>query len=649
VSLFLLAVVLDLNGSSVAMVGRFTDDPDIVAGTPQPIRSDEAIVSTPALVGNVRRGLPVTTRIGLTDTYLPATGVGIPSKHWTEVFKPRDWAFFVLPLPRAFAWFWWFPLLTGLIGAYGLLLVVSRHVTTSVTLAVLLGASPHTAWWSQVPASVLGFLAGAAACVLVGLRAPSFLRAALWGIAAAYLTMAAFLVLYPPWQVSVGLVCAGLVAGLAIDERHRLRRLAAVLAVTLALSFVAVGVWLTSSGDAIRATASTIYPGHRMSEAGGGVAAWFFATPSTLWTDGSGSPLPLGVSEAVDGRPAYTNASELASAWFPLPLALACGVVVLLSALRVSRGAGPRVSGPRDPTWRGTGAVAASSVVLVTLLLLGWALVPQAGVLGLAMLTRVPGYRATLALGLASALLVALTVRVVKESGIPRAGAWLLWAGALGSAALMLWGTLAAGWVRGRPDWAEVAGVALVLCLGLAALVVWAHKRVAGLLAGAVVIALTSACYGLVNPLYRGLGPLGNDPLVSRLDAERRAGAQTAVVFGEDTRVAALATASGLEMVSGVTVYPQKQVWQRLGVTDPNLWNNYAKYLWKAVPGQDVPVRVVVVQGTLRRMLVDPCSGPVRALDIDIAVTATPIDAPCLVPQGRVRGVRGVILLYRFR
>jgi hypothetical protein len=386
-----------------------------------------------------------------------------------------------------------------------------------------------------------------------------------------------------------------------------------------------------------------------VSEAGGGVASWLFATPSTLWTDGRGSPLPLRVSEAANGQAAYTNASEMASVWFPLPLALACGAVVLLTALRGRKRRGSGTLGRGALATPGAGTAATIGAMLVTLMLLGWALVPQAGVLGFALLTRVPGYRVTLALGLAAALLVALAVRVVKQQGLPPGAAWLLWPGALGSAALMLWGTLTAGWVLGRPNWVEVAGVALVLCLGLAALVVWAQKRVAGLLAAATVIALTLTCYGLVNPLYQGLGPLWNDPLVSRLAAERRAGAQTAVFFGEDTRVSALATASGLQMVSGVTAYPQKEVWQRLGVTDPNLWNNYAKYLWTAVPGQDVPVRVVVVQGTLRRVMANPCSGPIRALDIDIAVTATPIDAPCLVPEGRVRGVRGVILLYRFR
>ena len=121
-------VALDVNGSSVGVLSVADQpDPSLLAGTPRGIRSDEAALSTPNFVGNIRRGLPAEPWIGLTPTFLPATSIGVVSDHWTEAFKPQDWGAFVLRPDRAFAWHWWAQLAIAMLGLYALLVTLTRR------------------------------------------------------------------------------------------------------------------------------------------------------------------------------------------------------------------------------------------------------------------------------------------------------------------------------------------------------------------------------------------------------------------------------------------------------------------------------------------------------------------------------------------
>jgi len=167
-------VLFNLNGSSVALLGvNYHHDSHLLHGEPRGIRSDEAALSTPALVGNTRRGLPTTPWIGLTATFLPATSIGVPSNHWSELFKPQDWGVFVLGVSRGFAWHWWSQVIAAVLGTFALLFTVTRRRWTSAALATVAALSPYVAWWSLTPGLALGFSTGAAAAMISALRSRS--------------------------------------------------------------------------------------------------------------------------------------------------------------------------------------------------------------------------------------------------------------------------------------------------------------------------------------------------------------------------------------------------------------------------------------------------------------------------------------------
>ena len=147
---FAFLVVLDLNGSSIGILSANTrHDPSLVYGKPRIVRSDEAQLSTPTLIGNVRRDFPTTPWVGLTPTFLPATSIGAPSYSWTEAFKPQDWGLFTLGLSRGFAWHWWSEMAIGVLGMFALLFTVTRRSGTSAALAAVGALSPYVAWWSR--------------------------------------------------------------------------------------------------------------------------------------------------------------------------------------------------------------------------------------------------------------------------------------------------------------------------------------------------------------------------------------------------------------------------------------------------------------------------------------------------------------------
>lgn len=647
---------LNLNGSSVHQLadpGR--DDPALVFGHPRGIRADEWALSTPNLVGNVRRGLPTRPWIGLTPTFLPATSIGVASAHWTEIFKPYDWGLFVLPLDKGFALRWWGLLALGLLGAYPLLWQLTRSMVTAGGLTALAVLTPATAWWSLTPAAVLGLLAGAAACMVAAAGTRRVVSALVWGLGAGYLGVAAFLVLYPPWLLPIGFVAMAVVLGRWLDLRARPSRIGASVGGALLVAVPALALWYAQSRETIRVIAQTYYPGRRISEAAGSNLAWLLDAPSSLWLSAFPRPSTLDrTARSPDRELTPANASEVASAWLPLPVLIAVALILVWAVLRHRRErksgtepggipagetvdplrprrasllrprrtdpARPRRTDPVRPRWT------VLAVLVVTGLLLAWALLPLPDAVGgPTLLDRVPGRRIPPALGLATAVLLAGGGMLLHRRAVPR---WLFvlpWLGGIATVALTVWAVEALPWEHRAPGTVEIAAVSAVLGLGAALVATGRLMRMAATLLAALAIGV----FAPVNPIYRGLGPLEHDPLVTTLRTYTQDGrAPRAVVYG-GLHTNALVTASGVSNLSGLTAYPDATVWNRLAPDQEPEWNNFAKFFWRVAPDVD-SVRIHAPGGTSMHLLVNPCSAAVRSLDTDLTVSETKITLPCL-------------------
>ena len=688
-------VMFNLNGSSVGLLGvGYRHDPNLLNGLPRSIRSDEAALSTPYLVGNVRRGLPTTPWVGLTPTFLPATSIGVPSDSWTELFKPQDWGVFALGVSRGFSWHWWSQMAVGMLGVFALLFTVTRRRWTSAALAVVAAMSPYVAWWSLTPGLVLGFSTGATAATLAALRADTTRRAVALSLVAAYLGMATFLLLYPPWQVTLAWVLLGLLIGAAVDARVPRRRIVAVVVTVAGSVAVPVAVWFAQSHAALVATTNTIYPGQRLAGAGQGNVAWLFDQMSSPFA-AVASPLALrGRSVMANGKVVLANQSEIASAWLPLPVVLVALVaVVVVLARRPSPGvdilsartaagtvtgtvaetdaapvadalpsplapvadpvADPVAHGgartgttsgdgePRKPRllWTTVGVAAAGT------LLVAWALLPLPDWFGqLTLLNRVPGQRTSLALGLVAVLLLAIASSTLRGAPLPQR--WLAaWSGAVVATIwLMVWAANALPWgPAGAPHLKRLALLTAVFAVAFTLVACGRGLRVAL----AILVVGSVGTWVMVNPLYRGLGPLTNDPVVKAMEPLAAGPSPARVaVFGNLT-LNALVQSSGVVTVSGLTVYPDATVWATLAPDQESEWNNYNKYLWVA-DATASPARIVSSGTTVRVLRINPCAPQTLALGIDWVVADSDLSAfTCLRPAGTIR--RGAVLVYRYR
>jgi hypothetical protein len=371
------------------------------------------------------------------------------------------------------------------------------------------------------------------------------------------------------------------------------------------------------------------------------------------------SPTLLPEGETFLGDPLpFANPSEVSSGWIPLPL-LAVAVLVILWALVSARrpAAAPDTAAPdtaapdtaapdrqhRPPLW--TGVLSAA----VTLLLLAWMLLPVPHLVGaVTLLDRVTGRRMPVALTLAAAVELAIGMTAARRIGRPR-WLWLPVAiGAAGTVAITVWAVAELPWQlpEQTPPSREVAAIALVLALGAGLLLLGRLPRTAA--AGLGLLALVT--YLPVNPVYHGLGALDRDPVVRALTPMVKADqGLRAVVYGHSSQLTPLVTASGAQTLSGLTIYPDAEVWQQLAPDqEQGNWNQNSKYDWIADPTIGRPT-LRRVSGTQQNLIVDPCSAQIRRLDIDVSLSPDPINVPCLRLDTAITRRSATIYVYRYR
>ena len=652
---------LDLNGSSVALLSPLhAKDPSIVAGTPRDIRSDEFAQSTPTQIGNVRKGFPSHTWIGLTDTQLDITSLGAPTSSWTAAFEPATWPYFALGASRGFAARWWMFYAVPLIGIYSLLLALRRKVALAATLSVVIALSPLTAWWTSAgPGLVIGFLGGATAALLAALRVRTAWATVVLSLAAGFLGCAAFFVLYPPWLVSAGLVMAAVLIGDLVQRTPALRRAALALLPATLLAGTVLLLWWSQSSSALRALAGTYYPGNRLSSSGEGKADVLFGTPlsSVVATE----PRSLLVAPGV-------NASEISSAWSALPLLAMVVLLVVVNLVLNRRGRnvlpidatseveavvgtdaesvtavpvaeGAATDGRAQTGVRSWATFIAVAVVMVVELL--WMFAPLPAIFGrLTLLDRVPGVRMTLALGVGAVLLVHLAAgRLPRRTLVLSVG--LCAAGVIATGGATWWAatSLLVPSTQGIAG-AVVAGTVAAGCL---AALVLAPRTWPAMLVLVTVVLLN---WVVVNPLYRGLGPLTHGPLSTALQKLISTEGPARWVDLARGGAGPVISASGNELLSGLTYYPDPTVWAHLAPGQEIDWNNFAKYTW-VFDAAARPAQLSPIKGSAQQLNIDLCSPDVAFLDINYVLAPEGSVPACFTPVQTVRDLGMKLVIAR--
>jgi hypothetical protein len=561
---YLISVGMGLTGSSLKIGLKKT--PFVQAGIvnifgkEQPIRTDEYSVFTPFAIAQYAHQpkFPVINRnSGENGQNMLIIGMtGVPVDHVSSFVKPAIWGFFLFDLKRALSWYWLFPVFACLIALWGVVaLLIPGHWRASFLIALSFIVSPYVVAWSNWPAYAVFFPSLSFVCVVSILRSNHKwliipLGPVLGGALAGFV-----LLLYPPWQVSLGYVFLALTIGIAV--RDRLYNIDVIKLVSFGLAMIVASLivweWYKDAYQAIQAIQATIYPGQRNTVLGGNMSLSSLLRGFT------------NISTLSSYKSSYSNQSEIASFYYMfLPLAG-------LFAYRVHQ--------------RTIGAVEIALFLTMSFILyFMFAGIP----LEIAQVTfwgRVPTMRADIALGLSYIVLggvLLLSGSTIKYTHLPASVlaiiVALLWAVVVYYAITDLHESI----IKGIPHHFIIGLLVVVVILGYF-LLLGRYKEFILLN-----LILSVASTWNFNPITIAPSKIAAEPYVESLKNEKSDAIvnNRILVLGSEVPAMYL-LASGFPVVNGIHFYPQGMLWRRLD-KDQTSADSYNRYQRLVFSGGDV-------------------------------------------------------------
>ena len=540
------------------------------------IRSDEWSVQTPntlAQWSHEPRFPVVNTNLGLQGQNMGVVGMtGTPVAQLASIGRVATWGYFVLPLRQAMSWQWWLPFFGCLFFLWKALNLINQQRSGfHLLLAFAFCVAPYAAGWSLWPLYATGMPLALFVLAAAALRTRRTGVALVQGAALGVLLTGWFLILYPPWQVTVGTFVLVLGIAWVRENRHQLHWQKAqwcALGLALLVAALLLGSWWMDTADAVAKIRATVYPGGRTALQGADVVAtpwWTFrgyVNPEAL-------TFGLGAGEQQLPPHVIANQSELSS-YLILPLP-----ILLLGAWRCLRGAQQR-----------------SVLMACMAFVLFWLVFRFVGVpLWVAKLTQwshVTGYRLDLVMGLVCTVLLAVLFPKVQSEKwrwpLP------LLVAAVGGLGLVLWEfeLLPPGLLKAN-SWPLQWAIALAVAWGT-----WWMLRARPVAAVGLMLMLS-----LVSTL--GFNPVSLAPQGVQLSehgaalVEEKGKPLRTLVISDGAATSMLLAAAGVPTVGGVLYYPQKELWQRMQLDDAN-WpvvNRYQHLSFNLAKTLDAPAYTV--------------------------------------------------------
>ena len=627
--LLLLGVVLvgiGLNGSSSGALWNEVSagqDPDLLAGHPQQIRSDEWNVGTVWTIAQVQQGLPERTQTfpGGMDAALP---YDLPRLDWSIAFRPHQIGYLFLDVDHATAWRWWSMGLTLMAVANAFLLtVIPRRPVVAAALSIGFFCSPFFQWWYQSTTFwpvVWGLTVMAA--LNWSLRSRRRWSGWVWAPLVAYATIVMAMGIYAPFIIPIAIVVLGYGVGLVVERMRRGQSIGDVLLRALPTLVAGVlgagvtGAWLLSKADTVAGFLSTVYPGARLTGTGAGGSLSAARTISSSFADSlkdAGGFLGINSSEA---------STFLLTGAFLLPVA----VWAVARERRANR----------TLPWVIIGLAVVLVVFVAYTLVPGWDAAAR-----LLLLDRTTPERARIGVGLASFALLALVVRYVDDSST-KPSRWL----AGGSAAFFLLSQVAVACavlvvIGPTKLWGAAPLWWLYAVVSAAALYFFARRHAAAGAAAFLVVSLASAIG--VNPVYVGVLDLRETPASKAVVQIDETEGGTWVGVG-DLVVPATLLESGVEAYNGTQGSPSEEMWEQIDPTGQfeYQWNRIGGVRWSEAPGEPVvsnpaPDQIAVT--------FDACSAFAQE-NVAHVLSSDPMTSPCLDEVERFDGSGTTLAIY---
>lgn len=553
--LFAAGVAFELNGSSVGVWHSLLKGPGAVRGlifsVPRTIRVDEWGVWTPSALSQARHtpAFPVENpNLGAERSPLV---MNVPVKHYTALFRPQFYGFFVFDFTRGFS-FYWCAKFFGLLVAAGWAL---RQLGVRSRLLVIFGAvwvlfSSYVQWWFSSPAALPEMLASWFVCLGCAVR---FFKDRPFGKTAAALAAFIFfganfaLCLYPPYQIPLTLLLVAIVVGVWLESRQQAEPVASargfglLLAGVVTIALVLVPFWFDVRST-LHLVAHTGYPGARRSSGG----------DLSLFKLFSGL---LNFFESEESHPAvYDNICE-ASNFYPLWLPVA----FIINVARFS--ARKRIA----PLF------ASLSVFLIVLSIYCVLPLPDS-LLHITLLNFATERRALLGLGIGNILFCCLFLDRYRSGIISKrttiAAATLFWF----SVVALIWSGRSRNSVYFSDAWhwtgpLSIAAIVLILFF-------WESVRYRWFpIAFGLLLILSNAP---INPVMRGLSPLVDSPAFHEIDRIRAHDPGGGWIVYHTRYFAQLVKATGATIFNGTKVVPELDLLRRINPDAEAVYNRYA-------------------------------------------------------------------------
>jgi hypothetical protein len=302
--LFIILVSSRIHYSNISEWDAFAKEQDstgtdskVLLGKPKFIRMDEWRVTTPFILSQIEKGFPV-------ENYSLGAGkaplmMSLPTHHFSALFHPENWGFFILDKERGFAYLWNYRIMALVISTFLLLMLLTRNkFWLSAFGAFFLLFSSFIQWWFS---SSLSEFITAFNFIILSVIYIIYSRKP-WVIILNMVVLLIFflsfcLLLYPPFQVSLGLLMLALLAGYFLQnmdfetiKKYLPLKLLGFFILGLASSFLLYRYYLDVK-DTVKITMDTAYPGHRISLGGNfgierlfsGFFAIFFDEQKFIW------------------------------------------------------------------------------------------------------------------------------------------------------------------------------------------------------------------------------------------------------------------------------------------------------------------------------------------------------------------------------
>ena len=626
----LLAVgtALKVHGSSIGMwhvlLGPEYRSPDsgVLFGTPKGIRIDEWNIFTPAILSQatVHPSFPIVNpRWGQGEVPLVFK---FPARHWSMLFRPQFWGFFVLDLERAFAFYWDIRAVLLLGGTFLLLMVLTENdFWISVFGGVWLFFSGFIQWWysNQLLPEIIGItglLVVAAHYVALSPRRWVIVFSGLVFLLCAFNFA---LALYPPYQVPlfyIGVVL--LVASLTprvrrVEIRNNFAlRIASSVFVLIVLALL-LAQFYRDAKEGVNLMRATVYPGSRLVSGGDLTLAQTFGGFFGFFMTEQRFP------EAFGGNVCESSNFVLL---FPIPM-----LVLIWRWWR------------KEPVTPLEWALVAYIAVFLTWIVVGW---PHwlAAASGFGLTQPV---RSQLALGLGSILLCCIFLSKSRID-LPRGFAGKL---AIGCSIVAILVAFALYFNRATSSFAMAREIALVVLIGGATCyLLLARQRLAFAIC---LLAPHVWSYGLVNPVAVGLGPILNAKLLRQVTqvVDRDPEARWASYL--DSSSTTFLKVAGAKVFNGINITPPMNDFRTI---DPaglakSIYNRYG-YIG-LVPGQGPNVTFSNAVNDVYMMAIDPKNDLWRKLGIRyIVLPSASTDPEFLAKTEPIQTIPG-LWIYKYR